>query len=201
MRIFKPNELDEAAKILANGGIVAFPTETVYGLGVVYNIEGSYKMLMKIKRRPPEKPFTLMLHTPDDIYKYARIDSTAEKLIKAFMPGPFTIILKARDTLPHYVVSSDGFVGIRVSTSKMVTKLIEEVGEPLLVPSANRSGEPTLILFDEVVEEFGDELDGIIEGECETAIPSTIVKVDNGVKIVRLGKITEVDIMNALEEK
>lgn len=201
MEILKQNELEKAAKILRNGGVIAFPTETVFGLGVVFDDENAYKKLIQVKRRPPEKPFTVMLADPEDIKDIAYVDKRAKKLIKSFMPGQFTIILKAKESLPTYCVSADGNVGIRISSDEVVRDLIRKTGKPLLVPSANKSGEAPLTNSDDVVSVFKDEIDGVIIGESISNIPSTIVIIDKEVKIIREGIIKKIDIEKVLGEQ
>ena len=181
MKKFKQNQLKDAAKLLNQGGVLAFPTETVFGLGVVYDNKDAYSDLVSIKRRPPEKPFTLMCAETKDIEKYAYINESAKKLIDKYIPGQFTIILKAKEDLPSYVRSKEGFVGIRVPDYPLVQNLIKEVGKPLLVPSANRSGEQPAHTSDEVINNFDDEIDGVILGESVSNTPSTVVFGDKNV--------------------
>ena len=201
MEILKQNELEKAAKILRNGGVIAFPTETVFGFGVIFDDENAYKKLIQVKRRPPEKPFTVMLADPEDIEDIAYVDKRAKKLIKSFMPGQFTIILKAKESLPRYCVSAEGNVGIRISSDEVVRDLIRETGKPLLVPSANKSGEAPLTNSDDVISIFKDEIDGVIVGESISNIPSTIVIIDKEVKIIREGIIKKIDIERVLGEQ
>lgn len=201
MEMLEKSQYKKASKILQNGGLIAFPTETVYGLGVIFDNEQSYERLINVKRRPPEKPFTLMCGSLDDIKKYAYVNELAQKLIDAFMPGQFTIILKAKENLPRWVVSKEGNVGIRISDDKFVQNLIIETGKPLLVPSANRSGENPCHTSNEVKDSLGNDLDAIIIGESVSNIPSTIVFVDDSIHIIRLGEISESDIKNVIKEK
>ena len=201
MEMLEKSQYKKASKILQNGGLIAFPTETVYGLGVIFDNEQSYERLINVKRRPPEKPFTLMCGSLDDIKKYAYVNELAQKLFDAFMPGQFTIILKAKENLPRWVVSKEGNVGIRISDDKFVQNLIIETGKPLLVPSANRSGENPCHTSNEVKDSLGNDLDAIIIGESVSNIPSTIVFVDDSVHIIRLGEISESEIKNVIKEK
>lgn len=200
MELLSKKEIKKAAQILKDGGLIAFPTETVFGLGVIYDNKESYDRLIKVKRRPPEKPFTLMCGTVEDIYKYADVNEVADKLIKKFMPGQFTIILKAKNNLPSWVVSKEGNVGIRVSSDKFISDLIKEVGKPLLVPSANKSGEPPLNKDEDVVEIFKDEVDATVEGKSTSNVPSSIVLIDGTIHIIRLGLISEDEIKKAIKE-
>ena len=202
MKIIEKNNLELASKILRNGGLIAFPTETVFGLGVIYDNKDSYQRLIDVKRRPPEKPFTLMCGDVNDIFKYAYINEKAKKLIDAFMPGQFTIILKAKENLPSYVISKEGNVGIRVSSDELVSNLIKKVGKPLLVPSADKSGERPAHNVNDVLNAFNEnELDGVIEGESISNTPSTIVMMnDDDIIIIRKGLISEDDIKKVLGE-
>ena len=200
MKKFSPEQYKDAAKILKEGGLIAFPTETVFGLGVIFDNEASYKRLIDVKRRPPEKPFTLMLSDIEQIEKYAYVNDKARKLISSFMPGQFTIILKAKENLPSYCVSKEDNVGIRISSDELVRKLIREVGKPLLVPSANKSGEPPLTKDNDVIGIFDNEIDAIIMGESISNTPSTIVLIDEDVHILREGLIKKVDIFKKLGE-
>lgn len=200
MKLLKQNQIEEAAKILKEGGLIAFPTETVFGFGVIFDNVNSYNRLIEVKRRPPEKPFTLMLSDVEDISKYAYIDERARKLINKYMPGQFTIILKAKEDLPQYCVSNEGNVGIRISSDNFVREMIRKVHKPLLVPSANRSGEPSLTTSEDVVSTFKDELDAIIIGESTSKVASTIVLLDNDVKVIREGQIKKEDVFKTLGE-
>lgn len=200
MKIFAQNQIKEAAQILKEGCLIAFPTETVFGFGVIYDNKKSYNRLISVKRRPPEKPFTLMLSDVEDIEKYAHVDERAKKLINKYMPGQFTIILKAKESLPSYCVSSEGNVGIRIPDYDLVRNLIRETEKPLLVPSANKSGESPLTKSDDVISIFDREIDGIIIGESTSKVPSTIVLVDKAIKVIREGLIKKEDILKTLGE-
>lgn len=200
MKILNQNQINEAAAILRNGRLLAFPTETVFGFGVIYDNEDSYERLIRVKRRPPEKPFTLMLSDLDQIKEYAVVNKSAKKLINNFMPGQFTIILKAKNNLPSYCVSKEGNVGIRIPDYELVRNLIRKTGKPLLVPSANKSGEPPLTKSDDVISIFDKEIDGIIIGESISDVPSTIVLVDDEVKVLREGLIKKEEIFKTLGE-
>ena len=200
MKILKPNQLIEAATILKDGGLIAFPTETVFGFGVIFDNKQSYDRLIRVKRRPLEKPFTLMLSDPEQIEQYAELDERAKKLIKAFMPGQFTIIVKAKKNLPSYCISQEGNVGIRISSDNLVRKLIRLVDKPLLVPSANKSGEPPLTKSEDVISIFDKEIDAIIIGESKSNVPSTIVLVEKDVKIIREGLIKKEQILKVIGE-
>lgn len=201
MKILKQNQLDEAAKLLQEGKVIAFPTETVYGLGVVYDDQNAYDKLCTVKRRPPEKPFTLMLSDVKDVGKYADLNDVAKALVKAFMPGQFTIITKAKEGLPAWCVSESGNVGIRIADYDLIRDLIRKTGKPLLVPSANKSGEKPATTTYEVLDAFGEELAAVVEGESISNIPSTIVFVgDKYSDIFREGAVKIDEIKKVISE-
>jgi len=201
MLILKQYELDKAAKLLKEGKVIAFPTETVYGLGVVYDDQKAYDELCAVKRRPPEKPFTLMLSDVKDVEKYADLNRVAEALVKNFMPGQFTIITKAKPGLPAWCVSETGNVGIRIADYDLIRDLIRKTGKPLLVPSANRSGEKPATTTQEVIDAFGEEIPAIVEGQSISNIPSTIVFVtEKYTDIFREGAVKIDDIKRVVME-
>ena len=199
MKILNQTKIKEAAKILKDGGLIAFPTETVFGLGVVYDNKAAYDRLNAVKRRPPEKPYTMMLADPEDAAKYGDLNEKAKKLVKAFMPGQFTLICKAKTPLPEWCVSKENTVGIRVPDMKVIRDMIREVGKPLLVPSANKSGETPANNDNEALSIFKNEIDAIIKGESNSKTPSTIVLVDGeNYKIIREGNVTLEQIKEVL---
>lgn len=201
MKLFKQENIKEAAEILKNGGLIAFPTETVFGLGVVFDDEDAYKRLNLVKRRPPEKPYTLMCASPEDIFKYAEVNNISNKLINKYMPGQFTLITKGKTELPKWCVSSEGTVGVRVPDLKVIRELIKLVGKPLLVPSANKSGENPANTSGEVISIFENEIDAVIEGEANSKTPSTIVLVEGkDVKMIREGIIKFEEIKKEIEK-
>ena len=192
-------EFELAKKALDESKVIAFPTETVMGLGVYYNDFRAYKLLNEIKGRPEDKPYTLMLGSVNDIKEYAYVSERDLKVIKAFMPGAITVLLKSRGNVPTYVTHDTGVIGIRVPDIKLVQDLIQFVGSPLLVPSANKSGCKPALTSTEVKEIFKDELGYILEGSALGGVPSTIVDLTGEqVKIVREGPISLKDIEKVL---
>ena len=195
--IFK--EAQEATLVLMNHGVVAFPTETVMGLGVIFDDEVAYKKLNQIKRRPEDKPYTMMLGNLEDIDKYAVIDEGTQRVIDAFMPGSITILVPVKKGMvPLYVTHGTGVIGMRIPENREAKILLETVAKPLLVPSANRSGEKPAMNAEEAKEIFGEEVDFVMSGKASGGIPSTIVDLTKGgVKVVREGPISEEEIRKA----
>ncbi|MGE4342542.1 MAG: L-threonylcarbamoyladenylate synthase, partial [Bacilli bacterium] len=171
-QLITTKQLTKAVDALRKGEVIAFPTETVFGLGVIFDEEKAYQKLVEVKRRPPTQPFTLMCGRIEDIEKYAFLDEKTKKIVTSFMPGPLTIIVRVKDDVPSFVTLGTGFIGIRVSESTMVQHLIQSVGKPLLVPSANKHGEIPATTSAMALEVFNGEIPFVIEGKSESNIPS-----------------------------
>ena len=184
-------EFEQAKAVLDNSGVVAFPTETVMGLGIYFDDYNAYQYLNKIKNRPEDKPYSMMLGDISDIEKYAFVNDRDFKIIKAFMPGAITVLLNAKDVVPRYVTHNTGVIGIRVPDMDTLLDFIKYCGKPLLVPSANKSGEKPALNSEEAVAIFKNEVGYIFKGKCEGGVPSTIVDLTGEqVKILREGPIS-----------
>ena len=192
-------ELLKIKEVLLNGEVIAFPTETVMGLGVVYDNYQAYNRLNEIKRRPEDKPYTMMLSSIEEIEKYAYLSVRDKRIISRFMPGPLTVLLKAKKVVPGYVTHNTGIIGIRVPDMKNMRDMIGFVEKPLLVPSANRSGNKPLTTYQEVMEEFGEELGYIVKEDSLKQSPSTIIDLTKeDVTVIREGKISLEEIKGAM---
>ena len=196
----KLNELDLIKSALNDSKVIAFPTETVMGLGVLFDDEKAYQLLNQIKRRPEDKPYTMMLGDKKDIDKYAYLSQRDRKIVEAFMPGPVTLLLKSKDNVPCFVTHNTGVIGVRVADNKSIREMISYVGKPLLVPSANRSGDKPLTNYQDVIKEFGDELAYVVKENAGNSKPSTIIDLTHeDVKILREGPISLRDIERILK--
>ena len=198
---FKSNtnytKLIEPAKIIKNGGIVVFPTETVYGIGANGLDENAVKKLYNIKQRPLNKPISLLVSNMDMVNQVAKdITELEYRLMEDFVPGPFTIILKKKEIVPDIVTSNQDTVGIRMPAGEIAKKLVEYANVPIATPSANISGKPSGTNFESVMRDFEGKVDFFIDGgKSELGISSTIVKVIDGVPhILRQGSITKEQI-------
>lgn len=180
--------------------VIAFPTETVYGLGVIYNSSQAFQHLIDTKHRRPDKPFTLMLGNKDDIEKYAIFSEKTKKIIDKFFPGELTILVKPKNDLYSWVTLNSKYIGIRVPNSKDVCDMINTLGQPMLVSSCNISDEPVCENFEEVYNKFNDKIAIIIEGEVISKTPSTIVICDEELTLVREGKISFSELKKVWEE-
>ena len=192
-------KLKEIARTIRQGGIAVFPTETVYGIGTNGLKENSVKRLYEVKQRPLNKPISLLVNGINMINEIAQEITDLEKaLIKEFFPGPLTIILKKKDTVPNIVTANSNMVGVRMPSNEIALKLIEYAGVPIATPSANISGKPSGTNMEDIMKDFEGKVDYFIDdGPSKIGISSTIVQVIDGVlHILRQGKITEEQIMN-----
>ena len=182
--------LEEALRELNNHRVIAFPTETVFGLGVFYDDKEAYELLNKIKQRREDKPYTMMLSKVEDIDKYAFVNEKYQKLIKKFMPGSLTILVKSKDSVPNYVTHNTGVIGIRIPSNKEALELLEYVKKPLLVPSANKADQKPALSEQEVKDIFNNEINIVVPGKISSGEPSTIVDLTGEeIRLVRKGPI------------
>ena len=181
----------DALKALDNHQVIAFPTETVFGLGVFYDDQDAYELLNKIKNRREDKPYTLMLGDVNKIPDYAFIDEKYLPIIRKLMPGSLTVLLRAKDNVPGYVTHNTGVIGVRVPSNQEALQLLSFVNKPLLVPSANKADQKPALSANEVKEIFKDEIKVIVPGEIISGLPSTIIDLTGPqIKLIRQGAIT-----------
>ena len=185
------NQNQIAIRALQEGQVIAFPTETVYGLGVISSDKDAFDRLCRVKGRPENKPFTLMVGNYGDIARFAHVDSRIIALIHEYMPGQVTFLLKARAGIPYHLDLGTGVIGVRFPGLPSLCDLIEAVGEPLLVPSANKSGLAPCTSKEEILQVFGGEIACLIGDDAPQGEPSTIVDLshEGEIKLVRQGVI------------
>lgn len=189
---YEKKDSKAVAALLQAGKVVAFPTDTVYGLGVMYENEEALEALKMSKGRPDNKPIPTMVSSIEQMQQIAVMDEQAITLAKAFMPGAFTMILKKQEHLPSYITNGFDTVGIRMPQDTFILELITACGKPLLVTSANVSGEETGIYDTQVLAQLDGRIDAIVMGEAIGKVASTIIDLSSGnVKIVREGPITK----------
>ncbi|MBI4834370.1 MAG: threonylcarbamoyl-AMP synthase [Planctomycetes bacterium] len=190
---YSQSELAPAADALRKGGLVAFPTETVYGIAVNADMPESVERLRKLKKSPMNRPFTYHISDIDDFYKLAKNPpETAERLARAFWPGPLTLVLDD---------DSDKTIGIRFPSHPVARDLIRFCGVPVIAPSANLAGQPPPKEAKPVIDSFGSKLDIIIDsGPAFYGVSSTVIKVtqDNKWEIIRGGSIAKEDLQPVL---
>lgn len=192
-------KLKKPAEMIKEGKIVIFPTETVYGIGTNGLKSDSIKKIYEIKKRDFNKPISLLVNSIEMIETVAEDISDLEyALINRFCPGPFTIILKKKKEVPDILTANGDTVGIRMPDSLIARTLIDYSGVPIATPSANISGKPSGTSVDNIMKDFKDSVDCIIDsGESKLGIASTIVKVENEKPIIlREGSIKKDEIFD-----
>lgn len=187
------DEFYEAVEILGNGGLVAFPTETVYGLGGDATNPDAARKIFEAKGRPSDNPLIIHVAEPSDAEEYAFTNELYYKLANKFMPGPLTVILKSKVSIPLATRGGLDTVAVRCPVNEIARALIKKFGKPIAAPSANLSGSPSPTSAKHVIDDLLGRIDMIVDGgECEIGLESTIVKVenDNSITLLRPGRIT-----------
>lgn len=193
-KILKPTEenLIRAGEMIRAGELVAFPTETVYGLGADGLNEQARKKIYSAKGRPSDKPLTLHVANLEQVERVAKISLLAEKLFEKFCPGPLTIILQKSENLPDFVTDGKKNVGIRFPDNEIALNLIKISNCPIAAPSANISGQAPPKNAQEVLKNLSGFVPIILDGgECKFGVSSTIIDIsDDAPKILRVGAIS-----------
>ena len=187
------SELDKAALILKNGGLVVFPTETVYGLGANAFDANAIDGIYKAKGRPGDNPLIVHISEVDDVYNLAReIPQYSIELMKNFWPGPMTLIFKKKDCVIDRVTAGLDTVAVRLPSNEIARQLIKKSGVYVAAPSANLSGSPSPTVIKHVIDDLDGRVDCIISGEeCEIGLESTVIDVSGDYPVVlRPGAVT-----------
>ena len=179
----------KAVEILRGGGIVIYPTDTVYGMGCdLFNKKG-IERIYEIQRRDRRQPLSFICSDLKDISRYARVSDDAYKIMKRLLPGPYTFILEASRAVPKIILPKRQTTGIRVPDNRICQDLVAEMGSPVISTSV-KNGEGELLSDPRIIEElFGKRVDMIIDGGIIAATPSSVVSLlDEGVEVIRAGK-------------
>lgn len=188
--------IKEAAKIIKSGGLVLFPTETVYGIGANGLNKDAIKKIFIAKGRAQDNPLILHIADKNMIEKIAKDITNIEKdIIDKFMPGPLTIILKKREIVPDIATAGLETIGIRMPNSEIARKLIKEAKTPIAAPSANISGKPSGTNIKDIFNELNNKVDIILDdGASKIGVESTVIRIiEDTIHILRPGKITKED--------
>ena len=195
-------ELRRAAEILRRGGLVAFPTETVYGLGADASSAEAVARLYRVKGRPADHPVIVHFASADEAFTWAReVPHSARKLAERFWPGPLTLVLKRSNTAKDFVTGGQDTVGLRIPSHPVARELLKAFGGGVAAPSANRFGRVSPTTAQHVREDLGGDVDLVLEGgSAEVGIESTIVDLSSGAPVLlRPGHIAKRDLENALQ--
>lgn len=180
-------QVKKGIDILRQGGLVAFPTDTVYGLGACYNLSQAVGRVYAVKNRPRNMPLPLLLADISQIAGIAEsIPPVAWQLIGHFFPGALTIVLPRSSLVPDFVTAGGATVAIRIPAHPVPVALAKGLGSPIVGTSANLSGKPSPLTAEEVYAQLGDKVDLIIDGgRCPGGKESTIIDVTGEIPVVR----------------
>lgn len=196
-------QIERAGKLLRDGGIVAIPTETVYGLAANAFDPSAVAKVFEAKGRPADNPFIVHICEQSQMDELCHdIPEEARVLADGLWPGPMTIILPRRDHIPNIVTAGLSTVGIRFPSHPIARAIIRASGVPLAAPSANRSGRPSTTSFAHTLEDLDGRVDAIVDGgDAYAGVESTVIEVSHGkIRMLRPGVITLDDISSVLED-
>lgn len=193
-----PGVLDEARRCLLTGGIIAFPTESFYGLGVLASSAAAIERLFAMKRRPDDQPVPVVVADHRHVAMVIEtIPPLATLLMSRFWPGPLTLVMSARSTVPKRLTGGTGRLGVRQPGLPLPALVAAAVGGPITATSANRSGAPPATTAATVRAAFGEEIDLVLDGGATPGgLPSTVLDVTRDPpRLVRAGRITEEQLL------
>ena len=193
--------VERASKIIKSGGLVALPTETVYGLGADATNPKAIDLIYRTKGRPSINPLIIHVYENKDVFEIADKNEIAQDLSSKFWPGPLTLILNKKNNtklkLAKNALAGLSTLAVRVPAHPVFRNLLKKCKLPIACPSANFSGKLTSTRFEDVLSSFSGKIDAIIDGgPCPIGVESTIIKIENqNLSILRPGKITEEDLL------
>ena len=198
-KLLQKEQMDEVMALLNHGEVVAFPTDTVFGVAVCYDDYDAIEKMKYAKGRDEGKPFPMMVSSLSDIYQVADVDHKYEKLMKTLMPGAITIVVNKKENVPNFVTNGKSTIAIRMPDDDFVLSLISKIGKPLLVTSANLSGGANTSTTEEVLAQLNGRIAGIVDGHSGGSVASTIVDLTSAdLKILREGVISKERIEECL---
>lgn len=190
-RLFEESQIPEIVKLLENGEVVGIPTDTVYGIACVYHLLDAIQKMKVAKGRPETKPFPMMVANKEQIMKVAYVDERTSKIIDCFMPGALTIIVPKKECIDDSVTNGAKTIAIRMADDPLMMEIIHMVNEPLLVTSANLSGEPSMCSYEDVYDKLNGRIAGLIKRDATGTNASTIIDLTGEeIKVLREGPIT-----------
>src|SRR3982751_1097264 len=196
-------ELENAVTALRDGELVAFPTETVYGLGANAQNPAAVRRIFELKERPADHPVIVHLDNPKYLHRWSReVPEAAQKLAARFWPGPLTMVLPRTENVHDVVAGGQDTVAIRVPSHPMAQQLLTAFGGGIAAPSANRYGKLSPTRAEHVRDELGDAVKIILDGgECQIGLESTIVSMEGAnVRLLRPGAVTAGQIRTVIGE-
>jgi len=201
-RRISKSSLREAGEVVRSGGVIAFPTETFYGLGVdPFNVPAVQRLYDLKGRSPQTSPILVLIRSRHELQALvSEITPAAERLMQACWPGPLTLVFRAAEAVPSVLTAGTGTIGVRLSAYPDVQRVLEIIGGPLTGTSANRTGQPPATTADEVERAFGPDIDLIVNGgPTPGGLPSTVVDTTvNPPRLIREGCVSQVELRAVL---
>jgi L-threonylcarbamoyladenylate synthase len=194
---YSPESITHAARILRDGGVAVFPTETIYGVGADIRCTEAIGRVFVLKRREPSRPLMVHCASPVQMLEYvADVPQWVQPLISRFWPGPLALILRGSDKVPPVVTGGTQTVGVRMVGHPVARDLIEELGAPIAGTSANLHGEPATSRFDHASPTLLGQVDVALDaGQCGKDVPSTVLDVTvRPPRVIRVGAVSVPDI-------
>ena len=193
-RVLFKKDLEETVELLKSGAVVAFPTDTVFGIGVIYNDAQAIAKMKKAKGRDASKPFPLMVADLKQLEEVAYIGNRERRIAQKYTPGALTLVLKRKDTVSRESVNGFDTIAIRIPDDRFVLKLLKKAG-PMFVTSANISGMPAACNEKEVLQQLDGRIEAVVRGKAGTGVASTIIDcTGEELKCLREGTISYKEI-------
>ncbi len=185
----QPRTVERAVKVLEDGGLIAYPTDTYYGVGCDLNSKKAIDRLYGVKNRDRRKPLAILCPDLSDVAKYAKVSNFAYRIMRQLTPGPFTFVLEATKLVPDMMQSKQKQVGIRVPQAPLMLAIAAMLGRPIVTTSATDMDGVVLTDAKEIKEALGQRLDLILDGGPQPDEPSTVVSLlDDQIEVLRQGK-------------
>lgn len=185
----QPRVVEKAAKVLEDGGLIAYPTDTYYGIGCDLLSRKAIDRLYGLKGRDRKKPLAFLCPDLSDVAKYAIVSKFAYRTMKQLSPGPFTFVLTATKLVPDMMQTRQREVGIRVPQAPLMLAIASQLGRPIVTTSATNQDHEVLIDAKDIKDTLGNRLDLILDGGTQPNEPSTVVSLINDqIEVVRQGK-------------
>jgi tRNA threonylcarbamoyl adenosine modification protein (Sua5/YciO/YrdC/YwlC family) len=185
----EPRKIQKIVEVLANGGIIAYPTDTYYGIGCDLFNKASIERIYLMKRRSPQQPFSFICNDLKNISEYAQVTNYAYKTMKRLLPGPYTFVLEGSRMVPKIMLTKRQTVGIRVPDNPICLAIVQELGHPIISTSAtNPETNQILASPQEIKEILGHTLDLIVDGGNVSGKPSSVISlIDDSPEVLRVG--------------
>jgi tRNA threonylcarbamoyl adenosine modification protein (Sua5/YciO/YrdC/YwlC family) len=173
----QPRLISQVVETLNRGGVIAYPTDTTYGIGCsIFNKRG-LERIYQLKRREKKKPFSFICADLSEVARYAKVSNYAFKILKRFLPGPYTFVMEASSIVPDLLMTKQKTVGIRIPANRICMAIVGELGHPIVTTSANLAGEEPIgdpVLVDEIL---GKQMDIVIDGGILSPDVSSVVSL------------------------